>query len=1613
MQIVPFFVYGKDGENYNAENSRESYNLIFLVPAIGVKISDENMEKHRKYFGKQKGFKIQDEYDVLLPTQIADIRVTDEELGKVAAGFKTGNTSSISAVNSKKASRRSSPQSESFSMGRNKEYVVDNYDIFNTYNNKNSYRNFINMNDIILGKLSSHLFENNQAVLKEVITWSKIDNFKTGVVHAIFDAIKEKNQKNPGSDLVLITLIDDKIAEYFSGNKENIIEPKKFIDEINAITIQDFDVFKSDSEYASVSHLLTLHGDENLERIKKLLIKSINSDSSDKTKTQQSSPEQRFLEELKTYFPNLDIEKKSNYLKTSDRRSFLMLLNDFILKNDFDLILGPFSHYPRRIELTVKDSTISNAILNIDLTCGVRKNNVPVEILSILTINEKTINIACYQKNIFIDTLKLINKKNKKLSEDIENLGEDGIKRFTNGSYDNKEALLKDLSASSKESETESWEQDPKQKFLDAMKQYVTELDIDKPGSRTIKVSHDLFINLLENFILRSDINLELTNNDYIELFVEDNMIKSATTRIWMTIFKDKINLYVKLPKDAWEDELGPDTTIDIECKDKNIVIDTFKLINKKNKKLSEGIEKLDEFDYANFIYTASGDVPDNLKKDVVLSALNDDSEASEDGSGESGESKDSSEEVKEFIGDGIPDDTRKNSYKLDKDKFLERVKSLSVASSNIEIVINKELKCIELIYNKQKLFLLDLGAVFIKDIDNSEYCIFCVDDSIVKDTIQKLTEMYISNKKFIEEFKRNIDSKFGKGSGEYKAFEEKFNELNGDEESSEESEESSESQPESADDEPESGPQDSPEASEPDDVPENEQISVSGSFKGKLQNLYNKKVTISAPEADNIMDAIKIYGDDKLKKILGVVSTNESLIYKSLGLKLLIEEDVSTDKIKLEKIDINVIFRDIQQQLYETAVLHDKATEAIDLLRRESVDLNDKGETFKNAFKYLGMSRPRFDDIWSEGRPDFKLDFSKTISYAICEAILEDKEAVKEKGFDIVGSLKKLDDIRLGGGNILYSNRTYNRLKQEMKKSGENFEDLSRDDMNKALDESVRSQIEDICVAQHMKYDLDMVETVNEKVQKWRESDKMSQRDHDNIKKGGLNHDLLAKLPGFGASFAEKNRGSRALKGGGIAAGALVALGAISSNLFPPLGIAALGVAGASAAGYLTGKNADEETFTSVRDIYAKEPDVKKSVDKLFNEITALAADIKDIYLENVKIKGSLTSLLFESNLLFEADDKKLTYNKISKILKSKQILSFGFSKIEDAAGAQNELVDAVGGLLEDLFDIEIEGVSNGEAALAMQRITANFDSQASVGQPANETISAATQDAGIPTSLNDKMMPEQFLAMLNNSGGPMMAMFMMMMAQDPNFKKEMSAMFIEMAKGQMTGQEAAEKVKTAASEGSEKLDELDTLLEDAIKEARNNLPEMSKEQVKKIIEVINNSNFISFLDNFGIKKYTLNNAGIVAKITSRFKVVASIENDSSDLTPYMEKLLSSDIFYSGEAEKDEQTDFYISQIISLILRKEFSIEENRLDDAEKYNEEKAQKFKEEILKLNVMKESFRRRQKYIGQGESLSGLLFESDNKKSRRVNLSQKDRYNEDISFLRSEMKRIWKI
>ena len=141
MQIVPFFVYGKDGENYNAENARESYNLIFLVPAIGVEISDENMEKHKKYFGKQKGFKIQKKYDVLLPTQIADIRVTDNELGKVTDTFKTGNPSSVPPIVLKKASRRSSGQKsdtqENINYFYNKENNTDNYNIIKLHEDLN------------------------------------------------------------------------------------------------------------------------------------------------------------------------------------------------------------------------------------------------------------------------------------------------------------------------------------------------------------------------------------------------------------------------------------------------------------------------------------------------------------------------------------------------------------------------------------------------------------------------------------------------------------------------------------------------------------------------------------------------------------------------------------------------------------------------------------------------------------------------------------------------------------------------------------------------------------------------------------------------------------------------------------------------------------------------------------------------------------------------------------------------------------------------------------------------------------------------------------------------------------------------------------------------------------------------------------------------------------------------------------------------------------------------------------------------------------------------------------------------------------------------------------
>lgn len=795
-------------------------------------------------------------------------------------------------------------------------------------------------------------------------------------------------------------------------------------------------------------------------------------------------------------------------------------------------------------------------------------------------------------------------------------------------------------------------------------------------------------------------------------------------------------------------------------------------------------------------------------------------------------------------------------------------------------------------------------------------------------------------------------------------------------------------------------------------------------SIKGSISKSYNNM--ISKESLDGIFDRLEKSKSGSMKKIFATLENilPESFVYKA-GILLLAENELTK-----EKINIQEIFSEIFNTLNDS-----------DIFDASITTLKQKIEEFKNtkmtsassgadpqatAFEYLkkliNVSRPRFDDMWTgnEDTIDYKMDMSKTCAYYICKNILENASDFLETGIEITGELKKLDDIRMNGGNILYSEKTYNRLAQELKKSGSDIKNFNRNDLNKQLDESVKKVILDIAIAQHMRYDEDLKAVVKPKIEKWRKSDEMSQKDHDKIK-GGI---------GDG-----KNNRNYAAGGAGLI-GAVLG-GFIGGPIGSVLLSAAIGGVSGAIVGRSVTKDSDEEKFTSRKDIWANEDEVKQSADKLFEVVTSLAADIKDIYLESKTsyIKGSLTGLLFE-NLLLEADAKELTYEDIRKTLKSNDILAFGFPDVENRKEAEVSLIESVGGMLEDTFDIKIKGIKNGAAALAMERLTSSVDKSAEKGKPAVEEISEMTAGAGVPQNMNAGMTPEQFMMMMNMTGGPMMMMFMQMMMQQ-QFQQQMAQMFEQMQKGKVSGSEAAKTVEKASGG---KISELDKALNEAISQVRVNLPKLKKADARRIILMLSNAknikvikDYINGLDNImaakiatpaKIKKYILDNFNITENESDPDRVVmakislhALIEytNDADTKTTLSDKSRMAD-------ESDQQIDKFLNILRArLVMGNKFNNDtiDSHLKALIKKNNSlgsKEQEIKASYVKaMNSLEEksdeSRVRNDLFVGR---LTERLFESDNSQNKVLSKNKPIKnasYNSE--YLQTEMKRIWKI
>lgn len=711
--------------------------------------------------------------------------------------------------------------------------------------------------------------------------------------------------------------------------------------------------------------------------------------------------------------------------------------------------------------------------------------------------------------------------------------------------------------------------------------------------------------------------------------------------------------------------------------------------------------------------------------------------------------------------------------------------------------------------------------------------------------------------------------------------------------------------------------------------------------------------------------------------------ATNES-VYLG-GIKQLINEEEASEskEAKLTSIDINDVFSELQQSFEASfdgnfkmsdIVINTSSTETPKELREKIGRVIKLSETrFKDGLKQLT------DDSYTF---DFGFDFSKECAYALCEKLIEEKEKL---GIEIKGTLPSLDDISLRSVGTLFSDRIYDKARSQL------GDDYNEEQFKEKLNNALKEVVEDICVNFTLKYDEDIKASINEKIAKQRDVDKLSTDDYRKIKRGRSKKFASALGGGAGAI-------------GGI--GAAWALGALTAG---PAGWAlAAGSAAGAAIGHKFG--AEKETFTSRRAEVLKESSVKEQIKKLNELIKSLARDVKQMYGESKLINGNLSNLLFESNLLLEAN-KKLTYDDVKKKLKTNQILVFGFPQVADRNTAAAELTEAVCGLLEDIFDIEISGVSDAQSALALSRIGAAIDENAKAGEVASEEIAIETSDAGVPPNLNANMSSAQLLNLLNQTGGDNFLQILILFLTQ---KDKMTQLFTSMDEGNVTGREAVKAVNNASGG---KMSELESSLSTAIKSSRISLPEISKVRARKIILTLrdkdNQTKILSLLnkDISNDKKHSfVENNQISKLIIEKFNITSQSKKLTGDAIKNLVELnlltvngditdkvkLSFGLILSGILENKIITSENVGELkatLSISGDDDVSVDVNGINNI--------------LRSLSIkLKESRVSNDLFVG---SLKNYLFEGSEHSSTQ---KRKVNYN-NPKYLEAELKRIWKI
>ena len=235
--------------------------------------------------------------------------------------------------------------------------------------------------------------------------------------------------------------------------------------------------------------------------------------------------------------------------------------------------------------------------------------------------------------------------------------------------------------------------------------------------------------------------------------------------------------------------------------------------------------------------------------------------------------------------------------------------------------------------------------------------------------------------------------------------------------------------------------------------------------------------------------------------------------------------------------------------------------------------------------------------------------------------------------------------------------------------------------------------------------------------------------------------------------------------------------------------------------------------------------------------------------------------------------------------------------------------MIGSIAAIFKSHFGVNVKGAA-GYKKLDTRKVevASTVNQNAEKGQPASEQISNMTAGVGIPTGMNAPFDMNQMAAMINMMGGnPMMSFMMMMM--NPQFMQQMMQM-------QKQGATFGEASKVVAEKTE--ISDFDKLLEEVIENQRASLPSISRKDAIKVVKLCKNI-YGAFknigTDMSGVTFDPDKKKAILFDLQNMFNIVKKDQNIEDDT---LEKLVSffEPLFYKVKFKENES--------IHKILKKE-----------------------------------------------------------------------------------------